>query len=175
MLNACWTGVHEHCPDCESRPTPPNRAVPSPDSRKNWRYSRASGPSSGTRRGLTRALRIGPVTRHSFDLEAPIVACASLHALAWRTFTWHAAVSAGLSASFIGKQRLVGVPYPANLAAIARRRAASRSGAAAAARSSSSRASFLLALPSPAAMSVSGARRGGVVGGRTGPSGITNR
>jgi hypothetical protein len=34
-------------------------------------YSRASGPSSGTRRGLTRALRIGPVSSHAAPTRPP--------------------------------------------------------------------------------------------------------
>ena len=34
-------------------------------------YSRASGPSSGTRRGLTRALRIGPVTSQAAPTRPP--------------------------------------------------------------------------------------------------------
>ena len=35
------------------------------------RYSRASGPSSGTRRGLTLALRIGPVSSQAASTRPP--------------------------------------------------------------------------------------------------------
>ena len=34
-------------------------------------YSRASGPQSGTRRGLTRVLRIGPVTNQAAPTRPP--------------------------------------------------------------------------------------------------------